>query len=626
MIIRRFVFILILFIQTFYIQCQQNKESIKASLIYYFISYVNWPNENEFTTYTIGVLSQNKLMYEELLQISKVKKVKEKLIEVIEIKNPEDFYNVHVLYVGPDYNGQVNEIYNSIYSKGILLITDNSTERLVTMINFIINPGESRIEYEANKQNLGANGFTYRNELLLYGGSQVDIKELLTEAENKLDFVLDSIKRLESQIREKEKELNEKNRTIDDLYISITKYQNEISNYQEELDRKNLEFREVSQLISVKQDLLQQKNQELLSQKKQQQAIVQEILDKKTDLENARLNLEMLKNETSLQQQKITDQARILSKQADRIQSQARNMLLVILLLAVTFIAVITLFHSYRLKKRLSLKLFDSNRKLLSNKNELEETIKKLNETQDQLIQSEKLASLGMLTAGIAHEINNPVNFINSGNDLLPEITSDLVTILDRKDPKSEEILKNLDLVYSSIHTGVERTTEIISSLRNYIRFDEDVFLYHNIVDSLHDAILILRNKHKDRIQIHETIEEIPLIECIPGKIYQVFVNLLSNAMDAIKNQGDIFIDIKKEDRISGIVIIITDTGNGIKKEHISNIFDPFFTTKEVGKGTGLGLYIVYGIIKQHNGSIKAESEDGTGATFLIRLPVDHKS
>lgn len=626
MIIRRFVFILILFIQTFYIQCQQNKESIKASLIYYFISYVNWPNENEFTTYTIGVLSQNKLIYEELLQISKVKKVKEKLIEVIEIKNPEDFYNVHVLYVGPDYNGQVNEIYNSIYSKGILLITDNSTERLVTMINFIINPGESRIEYEANKQNLGANGFTYRNELLLYGGSQVDIKELLTEAENKLDFVLDSIKRLESQIREKEKELNEKNRTIDDLYISITKYQNEISNYQEELDRKNLEFREVSQLISVKQDLLQQKNQELLSQKKQQQAIVQEILDKKTDLENARLNLEMLKNETSLQQQKITDQARILSKQADRIQSQARNMLLVILLLAVTFIAVITLFHSYRLKKRLSLKLFDSNRKLLSNKNELEETIKKLNETQDQLIQSEKLASLGMLTAGIAHEINNPVNFINSGNDLLPEITSDLVTILDRKDPKSEEILKNLDLVYSSIHTGVERTTEIISSLRNYIRFDEDVFLYHNIVDSLHDAILILRNKHKDRIQIHETIEEIPLIECIPGKIYQVFVNLLSNAMDAIKNQGDIFIDIKKEDRISGILIIITDTGNGIKKEYISNIFDPFFTTKEVGKGTGLGLYIVYGIIKQHNGSIKAESEDGTGATFLIRLPVDHKS
>ncbi|MFO7657970.1 MAG: YfiR/HmsC family protein [Bacteroidales bacterium] len=613
------ILMLILLIRISLVTAQQDEESIKASLIYYFISYVNWPNENEITKYKIGVLSKNELIFQELIKIAAVKQVKGKPFEITNLKNIGNINNIHILVTGIDYNERLSEIYDSVTNKGILLISDNSREQLFSMINFKSEPNSTQIEYEANRRNLLNNGFTLRNELLLYGGSYVDIKELITEAEERLSSVLNNIEILEEEISLTENQLSLKNKTIEDLYKAI-------GSYQEELNIKNLQFREVSQQISEKQELLQLKNKELSDQKQQQKKIIAEIEDRKIELEEAVTNLQLLKKEISDQQKEIIKQDEILAKQDYKIKTQKRNIFLIALLLAVSVIMIISLFHSYAFKRRLNAKLSHSNTLLLENKTELEQTIKKLKETQAQLVQSEKMVSLGMITAGIAHEINNPINFINSGNELLPDIINSIKKKVDINDPETKETLGNLNLVYSSINKGVERTIQIISSLNNYVRSDNNVFSSHNIIESLNDAILILNNRHKDRIQIHENIGQIPLVECIPGKIYQVFINLLSNAIDAINDKGDIYISINKIDSKPEVEILITDTGGGIKEEHLPFVFDPFFSTKEVGKGTGLGLYIVYGIVKQHNGNIEVEPGNGKGAKFIINLPVFHST
>lgn len=245
-----------------------------------------------------------------------------------------------------------------------------------------------------------------------------------------------------------------------------------------------------------------------------------------------------------------------------------------------------------------------------SKKQELENTLEKLKSTQAQLIQSEKMASVGILTAGIAHEINNPLNYIQGG------ITA-LETYIHEN---AKEHLSEIDPLIEIIEEGVKRTSQIVRTVNRFNRSVESSTEDCDIHAIIDNCLLMLRYQMHSRVTIEKNYCNAPLLmQANEGKLHQVFLNILTNAEQAIDTNGKIIITTGNEN--SSFFITIADNGCGISKENMSKISDPFFTTKDPGKGTGLGLSIVYSIIKDHNGSITYESEVGKGTMVKILLP-----
>ncbi len=187
-----------------------------------------------------------------------------------------------------------------------------------------------------------------------------------------------------------------------------------------------------------------------------------------------------------------------------------------------------------------------------------------------------------------------------------------------------EYVLTEVNDLLKGIEEGASRTSEIVKGLRNFSRIDQHDVKKANLNEGVESTLTLLHSTYRDRIEIIKEYGNIPEIECFPGQLNQVFMNLLSNAVQAIKGEGKIF--IKTFTRENNVIISIKDTGPGMTEEIKSKIFDPFFTTKEVGKGTGLGLSISYGIIEKHNGKMEVFSSPGEGAEFIITLPLLQKT
>ncbi|MDD3150397.1 MAG: ATP-binding protein [Candidatus Gastranaerophilales bacterium] len=245
---------------------------------------------------------------------------------------------------------------------------------------------------------------------------------------------------------------------------------------------------------------------------------------------------------------------------------------------------------------------------------ELEKTLKQLQDTQTQLIQSEKMASIGQLIAGVAHEINTPIGAINSNNDTMAKYI------------KKNNALPPLELFeeINSINTeAISRINRIVKSLKTFSRLDEAKLQEIDIHDGIKSTLTLINYKLKDKITLIENYENISKIKCYPDLLNQVFMNLLVNATQSIEKKGTIEIHTKQCN--NNIEIRIKDTGKGISTENLNKIFDPGFTTKGVGVGTGLGLAIVYQIIDKHNGKINVNSEINKGSEFIIKLPISKK-
>ncbi|MBU2913144.1 MULTISPECIES: ATP-binding protein [Reichenbachiella] len=275
---------------------------------------------------------------------------------------------------------------------------------------------------------------------------------------------------------------------------------------------------------------------------------------------------------------------------------------------------------------------------------ELKNTLNNLKSTQSQLVQSEKMASLGQLTAGIAHEINNPINFVYNGIDTLKVSLDDLMIIVNKyeeleettdykqtleelKDLKEEysydDLLEDLKELVSDIKKGAVRTIEIVKGLRVFSRLDEEEMKPANVNDALDATLTLLRNKTKNIIDLKKYYDDdIEEINCFPGQLNQVFMNIISNAIQAIpEERKDGEIQIYTENQDQHIMIKIKDNGAGMSEQVKRRIFEPFFTTKAVGIGTGLGMSITFGIIEKHGGNIYVNSEEGKGTEFSILLP-----
>ena len=241
---------------------------------------------------------------------------------------------------------------------------------------------------------------------------------------------------------------------------------------------------------------------------------------------------------------------------------------------------------------------------------ELKETLQKLKETQSHLFQAEKMASLGVLTAGIAHEINNPLNYILGG-----------LTGLENYFKEEKVQNKKISLFVNSIKTGVDRASSIVSELNQLNRSDETYKDDCDIHAIIENCLELVNNQQKNRIKFFKKFADRKMIVLgNVGQLHQVFINILINASQSIEDEGSI--SISTEDKDENVCIKITDTGCGICKDDLPKITDPFFTTKEPGKGTGLGLSITYNIIQAHKGQISFQSELNEGTTVIMVLPI----
>jgi two-component system, NtrC family, sensor kinase len=253
---------------------------------------------------------------------------------------------------------------------------------------------------------------------------------------------------------------------------------------------------------------------------------------------------------------------------------------------------------------------------------DLQAATRKLQETQAQLVHSEKMASLGQLVAGIAHEINNPLAFVvnnlfivESGLDsLLPELETKLAEPSRLKLRKARSRL-------AEMKEGLDRVKEMVTDLRTFSRLDGGEFNTVDVEEIIDAVLLLLKHKMNGRIQVEKHYSSARMLYCYAGRLHQVLMNLIANAIDAISGEGTIIIATSQTPEL--FLISIRDTGSGIPEAIRSKIFDPFFTTKPIGKGTGLGLAISYGIVQDHGGSIEVKSEPGVGTEFIVRIPLD---
>ena len=614
---------------------QLSYETSKAMMIFQFAQNISHESYVNIDKYKICFLGDDVKTFQELGKIAKNNKINEKTVEFFFANDLSNVPDVQLLYIDKTWSDRIDEVWYMIENKNTLLVSEQCSDGKYVMLNILYDEDENQISYEANKANLIIEEFIINPELIISGDNEIDIRELFREMKQQLEVEKQKVERHKQIIEKQTVDLLNLREQTDSLNTNVTLLLEKIS-----ISEGKLNY--LMDSVKAQQDVLLMKLVQIESQEVKLENQKNEIGRKENEIIERTKELNVIIDEKNKQQVIIDEQKNILSDQKDTISAKSRQLFLFYALAFVLLIVILLILLAYTIRKKAIKKQQIANEKLENQKNILEKTLQKLTETQTQLVQSEKMASLGVLTAGIAHEINNPVNYINSGLEGLKSISAQIIETVSEYDKinnennksTKEEVKKELNFLTEgiatltkNIQTGVNRTTEIIRGLNTFSRVDNDDLSLTNIHENLDLTISLLRNQYKNRIEIIKKYGEIPKTLAYSGKLNQVFMNIISNAIQSIKDKGTVtistlFIENSLEVEGNCIKIVIEDTGAGIPKEIKDRIFEPFFTTKQVGKGTGLGLSISHGIIEQHNGKILLTSEKRIGTKFEIFLPV----
>ena len=607
----------------------------KAVMIFQFAKNISHQNYKDLDEYRICFLGEDNETFQELAKISANNKINGKTVKLFITNDLSKIPEIELLYIDKKWSQNIKDIWFLIENKNILLVSEQSPDPKYIMLNILYNELEKKISFEINKANIIIENFIIDPELLLLGGKDVDLRELFREMRQELENEKKEVELYKKTIKNQTTELLSLHKQADSLKDNIDVLLNKIS-----LSGDKLTY--LMDSVKIQQDILASKLKQITDQEIKLENQKIEIIIKEIDINNKKNELNLIIAEKNKQQEIIKKQNRTLSTQKNIITTKTKQLFLFYGIVFLLFAVIFLVLYAYRIRKKTVEAQLKTNKKLENQKLILEKTLQQLNATQSQLIQSEKMASLGVLTAGIAHEINNPINYINSGLEGLNTISDQIIktiskfqqlqskkTDIDKQNIQEELSFLSVGIqtLTTNIQTGVNRTTEIIKSLKTFSHADNNSLSLSDINQDLDSTLLLLHNQLKNRIKIIRNYEKIPKLYCYSSKLNQVFMNLLSNAIQAIEGKGTITISTTLIENYfefdqNCIKISIHDTGAGIPEKIQNKIFEPFFTTKEVGQGTGLGLSITHSIIKQHKGKIELSSSKNKGTEFEIYLPI----
>ena len=603
-----------LFVLTIFVANSQGVDQQKVDYVHSIANNINWPGGPE--EYMIKVITQDRSLSETFRELAANKTINGKPIKVSFSSYVSIPSSLEILYVSGQYNGALQSIIDRITGKPVLIITEQSPDQQYIMIN-LVNQG-SGMSFEVNRANIINQGLSIGPEFNSLGGSEINVAELYRQTR-------DSARVMEERSREVRERIDSLNLNMSIALKIATNQDEQIAEGKRQLEIQSDILDSLTSILREREAALVLLEDEILAQESKLQ-IGEEQLDEQNALIQQR-NKEIAEKEESLQ-----GLVRLVASQ---------NMQLALLAAFLVFLVVALIFayRAYQARRR-------DAQKLNEQKEELKELLDELQSTQKQLIQSEKMASLGTLTAGIAHEINNAINYVYSGIHVLNSKFSDMKPMMasikelreDEENLKSKvkEIIdqKNeieydsyesvMDTMINSIQVGAERTISVVKGLRTFSRAQEESMSEINVHEDIDVALLLLKNKIRPTLTIEkDLVAELPTMFGYPGQVGQALLNIIGNAMDACGNQEGSVVKIKTSATGDRFQVTVTDNGTGIRKEDLDKIFDPFYTTKKIGEGTGLGLSITYGIIEKHNGTIDVNSTLGEGTEFKIELPLN---
>ncbi len=608
-----FKILFLLIIWTHHSQSQVSENYLKSVYLVKIANNFNWKSSSK--PIKIGVLSEKKEFFTNLQKYAQKQNIGERSLIINYLQSNKKIQLYDIIYIGEENNSILTECKKEIKGSRTLIFTNNAPNIENSMINFY-QDYDQRIKFEINLLLLREHQLEPSNSMLVSVGSDNDLLSRFNENDSSIVLERNVGLRLKAQNLRQKELLNKTELRMDSIKSSLNIRNIEIKKINQELFKQKHRLKKISKKIHSTSQKLKQKELKIKTQEKLIGNQVFIFQKQKKDIEIQNNILEKQENLLNLKEQYL-NYAYIFS----------------FAILGILLFAVITFLGKQK-----------SNKKLAIQNEKLKKTLHTLQQTQAKLVQNEKMASLGMVTAGIAHEINNPMTFIYAGvnvlkseintlREIIKELTSSkTVESNSISASKAAHLLleysgtqKSVDQTILDIEFGAKRVTDIVNSLQNFSRLNEDDVKTIDLKQAFDSTLKILNNHAKQKkISISTHISSTELhIECFPASINQVFMNLISNAIDACPNQNG-EISVKASIQKNKWVIKITDNGCGIENKNIEKIFDPFFTTKSIGKGTGLGLSISYNIIKKHNGNILVENNQKNGVCFTLEIPIKY--
>ena len=627
---------------------QLNKEQIKVAYIYNFLKHINWPKEEEKARFVISVY-QDKKFHALLKKSFNNRKVKNKDISILLISNLTQASASDLFVIPKQFNNQLAQIASTVRGSQTLLVTDNSPDKHNAMINLIDSNGSNAVSFEVNKSNIIFEKLSTSAQLLLLGGTELDIATLYRQTEQAMQAT-----------RERESSLNAKlaiqQAKLSQTSIKLNKLNNDLQRSSEEIKQQqsamkeliNSEHKKAQELSEILQQLSEANTNysiqtQAVSEKKQEVAVKEkEKLQMASLIEQNKLILQQQQQNIATQQQALTIQKQALAKQNTELSSQqqeldvqhgelaAQQQTIVSQKATITITTMLALIIAFALI--LVVGLFIKNKKTTQ---KLSETLSHLEETQAQLVQSEKMASLGKLIAGVAHEINTPLGIAVTSTSLIQENTESMAEKLADKSLSQKQLQSYINIVTESSaisNKGLERVIELMHNFKE-VAADQIIERIReiNIANYINEVMSTLANEmKKNQVNYIFNGDNAIRINTIPGALAQVITNLVNNSIrhgfqvnDEIRaEKNNIEINLEQTS-IDEVCLTYQDNGIGMSKEVLAQVFEPFFTTKRNKGGTGLGMNIVFNVIEQKlSGHIDINSAPNEGVICKITLPL----
>jgi C4-dicarboxylate-specific signal transduction histidine kinase len=606
-----------------------DESKVKAAFVYNFMKHTSWPDDQSKQRFTIAIYKDSDF-HQVLLPLVTSKQLRDRQIYLINTADIDEVKTADVAIISDLVNDDIAKIASSLRLTNTLLITQNSSNKKDVMINFVRSNDEQSLSFEINKSNLIYEKLTISDELLLLGGSEIDVATLYRETELAMQEMKQQESKMQRSITSLQENLSTASDKLKDSEIQLTQNNKTLKQKESELTKRETDLQQLKLRVEEQNKALNETKLELTAIAEQRSVV---LASSQKILEERDTEVQVRENEINQLEVKILENRNEIDEQLAQLQAQQveitdKNQTIKIkdryLEITIVFIVIVSIFML------LVVWLFVRNRKVTK---QLQNTLKNLESAQSQLVQAEKMSSLGLLTAGISHEINTPLGVVITSLSIITHKVQELSNRVSEDKLTKSSLNSSLAEIRESTDLSNNSLTRVTTLISNFKQLAVDHFVEEprefDLGKYISEFMNTLSSKLKRKNIRYECIQKNPItITTIPGALTQVLTNCVTNtihhAFANITSNDDLpkitYELIENEDGI--IKLIFSDNGCGMSTEILNKIYEPFYTTKRGTGGTGLGMHIVYNIVSgKLQGDIKIKSVLHEGTTIELHLP-----